>query len=69
MKGIQKGVSLRLRHICSSDNDYTAKSKEYTKYLVNDYLGHDLKPVQQCFDNVNKISQQEARKKIRLRNV
>ena len=68
MKGIQKGVSLRLRHICSSDNDYTAKSKEYTKYLVNDYLGHDLKPVQQCFNNVDKISRKEARNKIRLRN-
>ena len=27
IKGIEKGVALRLRRICSSDNDYTAKSK------------------------------------------
>ena len=35
IKGIQKGVALRLRRICNSKNDYTAKSIEYTKYLVN----------------------------------
>ena len=58
---IQKGVALRLRRICSSDNDYTAKSIEYTKYLVN--RGHDLQLVQQCFNNVGKTSRQEARKK------
>ena len=43
IKGIQKGVILRLCCICSSDNDYTAKSIEYTKYFVN--RGHDLKSV------------------------
>ena len=52
IKDIQKVVALRLRHICSSDNDYTAKSKEYTKYLVN--RREDLKPVQHCFNNVGK---------------
>ena len=44
IKGIQKGVPLRLRRICSSDNDYTARSKECTKYLLN--RGHDLKLVE-----------------------
>ena len=44
IKGIKKGVSLRLRRICSSDNDYTARSKECTKYLLN--RGHNLKLVQ-----------------------
>ena len=58
IKGIQKGVALRLCRICSSDNDYTAESKEYTKYLVN--RGHDLKSVQHCFNNVGKTSQQKA---------
>ena len=43
IKGIQKGSALRLRRICSSVNDNTAKSKEYTKYLVN--RRHDLKSV------------------------
>ena len=52
IKGIQNVVAPRLRHICSCDNDYTAKSKEYAKYLVN--KGEDLKPVQHCFNNVGK---------------
>ena len=43
IRDIQKGVAIRLCCICSSDNDYTAKSIEYTKYLVN--RGHDLKSV------------------------
>ena len=43
INGIQKGVVLRLPRISTSDNDYTHKSKEYTKYLVNS--GHDLKLV------------------------
>ena len=63
IKGIQKVVALRLRHICSSDNDYTAKSKEYTKYLVN--RGEDLKPVQRCFNNVGKTWRQETPKKVK----
>ena len=61
IKGNQKGVALRLRCICSSDNDYTAKSIEYTKYKY-------LKSVQQCFNNVGKTSRQEARKKVKPRN-
>ena len=40
IKGIQK-IAFRLRRIYSSNNDYTAKSKEYTKDLVN--RGHDFK--------------------------
>ena len=40
IKGIQK-IALRLRRIYSSNNDYIAKSKEYTKDLVN--RGHDFK--------------------------
>ena len=61
IKGIQKGVALRLRRIWSSDNDYTAKSKEYTKYLVN--RGHDLKSVQQCLNNVGKNHDRKHGKK------
>ena len=66
VKGVQKGVALRLRRICSSGNDYTAKSKDYTKFLVN--RGHDLKSVQQGFNNISTTSQQEARKKLKPRN-
>ena len=67
VKGIQKNVALRLRRICSSDNEYIIKSKEYTKNLVN--REHDFKSVQQCFNNVGKISRQEAWKKVKPRNV
>ena len=66
INGIQKGVALRLRRICSTDNDNTAKYKEYTKYLVN--KGQYLKSVQQCFNYVFGTSRQEAPKKIKSRN-
>ena len=52
IKGIQKGVVLRLRCICSSDDECTTKSEEYARYLVN--RGHQW--VQQCFINVGKTS-------------
>ena len=65
-KGIQKAVPLRLRRICSSDNDITAMSTEYTKYLVN--RRQDLKSVQQCFNNVFGTSRQETPKKMKPRN-
>ena len=64
--GVQKGVGLRLCRICSSDNDYTAKSKEHAKYLVN--RGHHLKSVQQCFNNVGKTFRQEAWEKVKPGN-
>ena len=60
-EGIQKDFAPRLRRSCSSGNDYTAKSKECTKCLAN--RGHDLKSVQQCFNNVGKTFRHEARKK------
>ena len=66
LKGIRKGVGLRLRRIYSSDNDYTGKLKEHTKYLVN--RGHNLKSVQQCFNNVGETLRQEARKKVKPGN-
>ena len=31
--GIQKGVSLRLRRICSTDEEFNERSKEYTKLI------------------------------------
>ena len=63
IKGIQKVVALRLRHICSSDNDYTAQSKEFTKYMVN--RREDLIPVQHCFNDVGKTWRQETPEKVK----
>ena len=39
IKGIQKGVALCLRRICSSDQEYENRSKDYMAYLVA--RGHD----------------------------
>ena len=41
--GIQKGVALRLRRICSTDEEFNNKSKEYKAYLIG--RGHQLKNV------------------------
>ena len=44
---IQKGVALRLRRICSSNEEYDKKSSEYERYLVD--RGHDVKKVKKTF--------------------
>ena len=41
IKGIPKGVALRLRRICSSDAEYDIKSNEYINYLLK--RGYDKK--------------------------
>ena len=66
IEGIQKGVALRLRRICSSEENYNEKSEEYAKYLVN--RGHDLKSVRKCFNDIGNISRANARKKVTSRN-
>ena len=62
INGIPKGVALRLRRICSTDDDYQQKSGEYTSYLVN--RGYDQKSVKQSFDKVNQKTRTVARKKV-----
>ena len=66
INGIPKGVALRLRRICSTDDDYKQKSAEYTSYLVN--LGHNAQSVKKSFDNVNKKYRIDARKKVERNN-
>ena len=61
VKGIQKGVALRLRRICSSVEEYNLKSKEYMAYLVA--RGHSPKDVKSTFETIGKMSRQNARKK------
>ena len=60
VKGISKGVSLRLRRICSTDADYKTKSKEYMAYLVS--RGHVPNTVLETFDKIGSIPRKEARK-------
>ena len=59
--GIQKGIALRIRRICSLEQDYFEKSKEYMAYLVA--RGHSPKKVKRTFENVGKMTRTEARVK------
>ena len=61
--GIQKGVALRIRRICSSEQDYLEKLKKYIAYLVA--RGHSPKKVKRTFENVGKMRRTEARVKQR----
>ena len=61
LEGIQKGVALRLRRICSRDEDFEMKAKEYSAYLVG--RGHDPKVVRKNFTEVGKIPRDVARRK------
>ena len=62
IKGIQKGVSLRLRRICSTLNEFDAKSKEYSAFLVA--RGHDSLSVTAAFAHTRSKSIWEARQKV-----
>ena len=57
--GIQKGVDLRLRRICSTDEEYNNKSKEYKAYLIG--RGHKLKNIEKSFNDVLNMSRQQSR--------
>ena len=60
VNGIAKGVALRLRRICSTEESFERKETEYTKYLTD--RGHNKKNVNKSFKNVKNISRQNARK-------
>ena len=62
IKGIQKGVSLRLRRICSTIEEYDLKSKEYAAYLVA--RGHDSLSVTAAFAATRSKTIEEARQKV-----
>ena len=59
--GIQKGVALRLRRICSTNKEYENKSKQYKAFLIN--RGHDSGKVVKNFTKVDSLSRAEARQK------
>ena len=61
MNGIPKGVTLRLRKICSTTQEYQSKGKEYSSYLVA--RGHNPKTVKSTFDKIEKVSRSVGRKK------
>ena len=61
INGIQKGVALRLRIICSTDEEYQEKAKLYMAYLVA--RQHDPVIVKKTFDDTSMLSKNEARRK------
>ena len=60
--GIPKGVSLRLRRLCSTDVEYDKQSKEYTDHLK--LRGYNENMVSKSFENTRKTSRFDARKKV-----
>ena len=61
INGIQKGVALRLRRICSTTEEYQNKAKEYSSYLVA--RRHNPKNVKSTFDEIENASRSVPRKK------
>ena len=59
--GIQKGVSLRLRGICSTDEEFNERSKEYKACLVAG--GHNPASVLKEFDKTANLTRTQARVK------
>ena len=57
--GIPKGVVLRLRRICSTDEVYNNKSKEYKAYLIG--RGHKLKNIEKFINDVLNMSRHQSR--------
>ena len=51
---------MRLRRICSQDDDFKVKSEEYIEYLIQ--CGHDRDHIRSIFKEVSNMTRQEARK-------
>ena len=60
IRGIAKGVALRLRRICSEESDFHEKSKIYAQYLIN--CCHNSVHVNRVFEEVGVMTRAEARK-------
>ena len=60
IRNVPKGIALRLRRICDSDEKYDERSEEYQKYLI----ARDYQPgsVKRQFEEVKKLSRSEARR-------
>ena len=66
IENVPKGVALRLRSICDSDDKFEERSVQYQKYLVaRDYK---YSKVKKQFSDVRNISKEEARRTKNNRN-
>ena len=59
INGIPKGVSLRLRRLCSSDEDFDRQAAEYMKYLK--LRGYKSSSVTKAFSETRSKNRDEAR--------
>ena len=61
INNIPRGIALRLRRICDTDEKFNSRSIEYKNYLI----GRDYKPsiVKKRFPHVPTLSRQQARQK------
>ena len=60
IRNVPKGIALRLRRICDSDEKYNERSEEYQKYLIaRDYQTGSVK---RQFEEVKKLRRSEARR-------
>ena len=66
IKGIPKGVALRLRRLCSTDNEFDAKAVEYEEHLKN--RGYNKRMVRKPFADIRKKSREDARLPISKEN-
>ena len=58
---VQHGTALRLRRICSTDEEFGNKSVEYKAYLAS--RGHNSKAITDAFNKVGNLTRTEARTK------
>ena len=60
INNVPRGIALRLKRICDSDEKFAVRSTEYKNYLIaRDY---EPKVVEQHFNDISKLSRNEARK-------
>ena len=60
INNVPRGIALRLKRICDSDEKFAARSTEYKNFLI----ARDYKPkvVEHHFKDIPKLSRNEARK-------
>ena len=65
INNVPRGIALRLKRICDSDEKFTVRSNEYKNYLI----ARDYKPkvVEKHFSEISKLRRAEARQ-INLNN-
>ena len=63
IENVPKGIALRLRRICGSNEKYDKQSEEYQKYLI----ARDYQPgfLERQFEEVKKLSRSEAQRPIK----